>query len=111
MMRRTQGLLLDSVLWIRIKFGSGSGKQQVVSKEAIVDETGFDGEKYEEDESQILLGNSVFVDIYYAFVDYRHCSDNKDLVEWIIMQPVRLDFWVAAAMTCLEHRAKLGGHE
>lgn len=40
-----------------------------------------------------LFGNSIFVDIYYAFVDYRPGIADDSVVKWIVMQFSSLNAW------------------
>lgn len=61
----------------------------------MVGEAGLDGERDEDEECLCFSGNKLYVDIYYAFLDYRPRRENDNIVEESIMHLTRLDAWVA----------------
>lgn len=58
-----------------------------------------------------MFGNSRSVDILYAFLYYRHLSDNDDIVKVGLMRLALLNTWVPTVLACLEQRVKRGGHK
>lgn len=86
----------------------GSGQRQVASTETVLNGTVVDGEENKEAECQCISGNSIDVDIFYTFLDYRTVSCNDDIVKKRIMQLSCLDSWVATVFTYFEQREKRG---
>lgn len=78
--------------------------------EAVVSWKVVDGEGCFEEKRICLLRNSISVDIYYAFIDYRPLTDDDDVVEGGMMQTARLDTGVATLLTCFEQRENRGEH-
>lgn len=58
---------------------SGYGQQQMMSTEAVVRKTVLNGEEKDEEEHEWLFENSIYVDIFNAFIDYRPPSGNGDI--------------------------------
>lgn len=90
--------------------GSGSGlHQEVLSKEAVVGGTVVEEVEGHKKGRLWLFGNSITVNIFYAFLNYRPLKNRDEIVEGSITKRSRLDAWVAAALIRLEKKRKRGG--
>lgn len=49
------------------------------------------------------FGNSIYIEVFYALLDYRPRSGKDDIEAGSIMQPELLDACVATVSTCYEH--------
>lgn len=82
-------------------FGSSSGQQQVVSTEGVLEGTGGDEKKDEEEERLCCFGNSIYVNMYYAFLYCRQLIGSDYIINGSIMQLARPDDAVANVLICL----------
>lgn len=87
-----------------------SDEQKVVSMEAVVGGAGANEEKDQEEECVCFSENSISINIFISFLDYRPLRGNDCVVKRSIMQLASLATWVTTVLTCLGYREKLCGH-
>lgn len=76
--------------------------------EAVVVGTVLDGEEDDEKEHLSLFENRIFINAFYAFLDYTRLNENNDIVDVTILKLARYRLEVATVLICLEQRKNRG---
>lgn len=75
---------------------------------AVVDETVVDRAEDDQKERLCCFGNSISVNIFYRFLDYRPLNGNDDIVKESIMECSLPDPWAKTLLTCQAQTGKRG---